>query len=98
MGVAMSMGDVRLAISRLKDDSSNMGHVEESSRSESSNVESMYEVGGPANPSTALRCQEKRRSFSLSGLRGQAKPKFLGVPTGVVSLVEVRSRSLGVGE
>jgi len=70
-----------------------------SSKSHSSSVESTYELGLPAEP-CALRCQENRRSFSFSfsDLRREGASKPRGVPTGVGSAVEVRSRSLVAGE
>ena len=94
--MAMSIG-VELAMSFVIESpkSGNVGV----SKSHSSSVESTYELVLPAKP-CALRCQEKRRSFSFSfsDLRREGASKPRGVPTGVGSAVEARSRSLVAGE
>lgn len=90
------MGDDLPAISCSSDGSPNKGKLE-SSKSESSSVESTYTLARPPT-STLLWCHENRRSLSLSDFRGITLPKLLGVPTGVISVEDTRSRLLGVGE
>ena len=70
-----------------------------SAKSHSSSVESTYKLGVPAG-SCALRCQENKRSlsFSFSDFRRDGMSKPRGVPTGVGSAVDVRSKSLVAGE
>lgn len=90
------MGVVRLPMFRKGAGSLKSGKVV-SSKSDSKRVESRYEL--PPNP-LCLWCQASQFSFSLSlsALRGKAAAKPLGVPIGVVSAVDERSRSLTAGE
>ena len=93
----MLIGDDGPAMSRSDEDCGKSGKVV-SSKSGSSRVESRYKVDCPAAVSIGFRCQEKRRSFSLSARRGYEAPMPRGVPIGVVSAVELRPRSLVAGE
>ena len=89
------------AISSSKGSSPNNGYVE-SSNSASNKVVSTKELAPPAKPLGDFLCHEKRRSFSLSlsfcGLLPHWESKARGVPTGVLSVVDVCSKSLVAGE
>ena len=63
--VAMSMGEVRSAMSRLGGDCAKRGKVE-SPNSGSKSAESRKRLALPPNPSVAFRCHEK---LSFSALR-----------------------------
>ena len=87
--VAILIGEDLSAISHPRGNSPNNGKAQSSSYSDSSKVESMYEVA-------SFRCQGSRRSFSLSAFRWPPNPR--GVPIGVISEGEAFPKSLGVGE
>lgn len=99
--LVMLIGEDRPSISRVNGSSPNRGYVE-SSKPASNKVVSTYELAPPAKPLGDFLCHENRRSFSLSrsfcGLLPHWTSKGRGVPTGVLSVVEARSRSLVAGE
>ena len=97
-GVAMLMGDDGPPISRSEGDWANKGNSAESSNTGSNKSESKYKLDCSICSENPPRYRDENRSLSLSGLRGYAAPKLVGVATGVVSLVEDRPRSLSEGE
>ena len=83
--LAILMGDDRAAIPDFGGDWPNSGKLQ-SSRSESSNAESIYDESFEAMLSAPRWCQENSKSRSFSNFLGNApKTAAFGVLTGVES-------------